>query len=319
MKLFATSILIASLYPLPGLATSPKVTVTLSPIHSLVSQVMESVGTPYLLLEGKDSPHTYSLKPSQMQQLQDSNLIIWVGPGMESFLVKPLSTLHTVPQLELMEIAGLIRLGSQEVEHTKNEETNATDQDHVGQDHEYNSHEHDHEEGQFDPHIWLDPHNAQRIVEAVVSALGQQDQAHVSVYQRNGERLKQRLKELDEQLRQRLDKVKNRPFLVFHDAYLYFEQRYHLNKVGKVSLQVEQVPGAQHLSKLRSQIRKLQVVCVFNEPQFESALVTTLIEGSSAKSGILDPLGADFPTGPETYFLLLNKLADSLVACLQSD
>ena len=106
--------------------------------------------------------------------------------------------------------------------------------------------------------------------------------------------------------------VKEIPYIVFHAAYQYFETAYGLNAVGSITIDPERRPGAKRMLEIRQKIKQLNARCVFSEPQFESRLVATVIEGTGAKTGILDPLGADLPAGPEAYFQLMTRLADNL-------
>jgi len=273
---------------------TPQVTVTIKPLHALVSGVMAGVAQPYLLLPDGQSPHAYSLRPSQVKQLAQADLVIWVG--LETFLEKTLTRLPT-QSFKLLEMKGLTLLKVRQwstLPHT---------------------HPSDHDLG-VDPHIWLDPKNAQVIVTALADHLSQIDASHGPRYRDNATRLNQQLTELDQALQQQLNSLRNLPFLVFHDAYQYFENRYGLTAKGALSLSPEQSPSVKHLHELRKLIKDLQVRCVFREPQFESALVTALIQDTSARAGTLDPLGTQLPTGPDAYFSLLRNLANSLENCL---
>ncbi len=151
----------------------------------------------------------------------------------------------------------------------------------------------------------------------MVAVLGQVDPDHKTDYERNGAALIERLNQLDQQLTARLAPIQNQPYVVFHDAYQYLERRYRLNAVGSVVLDPEQRPGAKRVAEIQARIQQRGVRCVFSEPQFQPALVDTIIAGSAASSGILDPLGADIPPGPDAYFQLLERLANALQACLR--
>lgn len=284
-------------------AEVPQVVVTLKPIHALVSGVMQGVGEPNLLLSGGESPHTYSLKPSQMKQLQQAQLIVWVGSAIESFLVKPLQTVpKEVRQLSLLEIQGLhlhkARHGGV-WEHEHHAEA-VTDKEHL------------------DQHIWLDPRNAQFIVQAVSEQLQQLDPAHSSRYAENANRLNARLDALDKSLMQQLKPFRTVALIVFHDAYQYFEERYGLNVVGAISISPENRPSAKRLHQLRERIQSAQVRCVFSEPQFEPSLITPLIENTQVKRGVLDPNGIDLAVGSEAYFNLLTNLAKAVRTCVEN-
>ena len=299
----------------------PQVVVSIKPIHSLVMNVMEGIAEPYLLLSGGESPHTYSLRPSQVRQLHQANLLIWIGPSIETFLDKTVATLsNQTQQLRLFELPNLSLLkirkgGAWETSHSHDEKKETTPT--------HKEPEEVHSEAfkqayQWDQHIWLDPHNAKVMVSAIVQALTQVDPDHASQYTKNANSLIQRLDELDQHLRKSLLASQNLPFLVFHDAYHYFENRYHLTAVGSITLSPETLPSAKRLQALRTRINQLQVRCIFSEPQFESSLVKTLIEGTSVRPGTLDPLGIELAAGTAAYFELLRQLAQLLNECLLS-
>ena len=281
----------------------PQVVVTIKPIHALVSGIMDGVNTPYLLLAGGESPHTYSLRPSQVKQLHQADLLVWIGPAVEKFLEKPLTTLSDQTQvLRLLDVPDLTLLKARRGETWEN--------------HHHHHDSHPATETEIDQHIWLDPHNAQAMVLAITPVLSQIDPNNAPRYQQNATRLIEQLDQLDQELKKQIAPVKELPFLVFHDAYQYFENRYGIAAVGSISLSPETRPSVKRLHELRSRIKQLQVRCVLSEPQFESALVTTLIEGTLTRRGILDPLGVELTAGTEAYFILLRNLAKSLSQCL---
>ena len=305
----------------------PRVVVSIKPLHSLVSGVMAGIGKPELLVKSGGSPHGYVLRPSEAQALSRAQLIIWVGHGLESFLEKPLATLgHQAHQLELSEEleASLLptREGGSWEAHAHNHAVEHHDDDHDAEPHHHEDmangtghHEHHHDE--HDQHLWLDPAMAKRIVTLTAAALSEIDPARQERYQTNATQLVERLDQLDHELKKRLEAVKSTPYIVFHDAYHYFESAYGLHAVGSITIDPERKPGAKRIREIREKIIRLNARCVFSEPQFESRLVATVIEGTEAKTGVLDPLGADLPEGPDAYFQLLNRLADNLLVGLK--
>ena len=312
-----------------GLATvamaEPNVVASIKPVHSLAAGVMEGVGTPTLLVDGAASEHSYALRPSDARALSQADLVFWVGEGLESYLTGPITTLAGGAYIvELAEIDGVrllaARTGGNWEAHDHEHGEDATH--HVSG----NGHENDHHHNQdaeddlhhtaYDAHLWLDPENARQIVAAMVAALSEQDPENAAVYRANGNRLGERLAALDRELAALLAPVKDVPYVVFHDAYQYFEVRYDLAAVGSITVSPERQPGAQRLHEIREKITALDVRCVFSEPQFEPAVVDTLREDTEARTGELDPLGADLPNGPDLYFDLLRNLAGSLKSCL---
>ncbi len=297
--------------PLVALA-GPKIVASIKPVHSLVAGVMREVGEPRLLVLGGASPHEYSLRPSDARAISEADIVFWIGPELESFMVKPLQNAKgRVRSVALLDAPGVAVLPLREGGAWEPHQHHPTEP--VGH---HSDHDHDHESGR-DVHIWLDPVNAVAMARRIVAVLGDADSAHRADYERNGAALIERLNQLDQQLAGDLAPIKDRPFIVFHDAYQYFERRYGLSAAGSITLSPEQRPGAKRVTEIQARIRDLGVRCVFGEPQFQPALVETAIAGSGARSGVLDPEGgAELQAGPEAYFELLRRLADSLRTCL---
>ncbi|MFH1805172.1 MAG: zinc ABC transporter substrate-binding protein [Pseudomonadota bacterium] len=321
---------------------APNVVVTIKPVHSLASAIMEGVGEPVLLLDGAASPHSYSLRPSEARSLNEANLVIYVADNLESFLEKPLQSLAgKAHQLELIDVLGMhvlaVRAGGAwethshgdddhdhehgdhaEHEHDDHDEEDH-DHDHEGHDHEehgdHDEHDHDHA-GQNDPHLWLDIHNGETIARAIAAELTEIDMAHAAQYETNLQALLAKLETLEGDLQKRLDSVKDLPFVVFHDAYQYLEHGFGLTAVGSITVSPEQTPGVQRLHEIEDKIKSTGAQCVFAEPQFRPAIVDAVVADTGARSGILDPLGANIPAGPDAYGAILSQNVDALVGCL---
>ena len=165
-------------------------------------------------------------------------------------------------------------------------------------------------------HLWLDPANAGVWVDAVVETLAAADPANADTYEINGEIVQADLDSLTLELTGTLSPVRDRPFVVFHDAFQYLEHRFGLTVAGAITISPDVQPGAQRIAEIQQRIRDLEAVCVFAEPQFEPRLVTVVTEGTDAEIGMLDPLGTDLPDGPDLSFDLMRENAHALVECL---
>ncbi|MGD9476485.1 zinc ABC transporter substrate-binding protein ZnuA [Shinella sp. G-2] len=323
-------------------AETPNVVVSIKPIHSLVSAIMQGVGEPALIVEGAASPHTYSLKPSNAAALQDADVVFWVGHGLEAFLEKPLEALGgKATVVELDDAPGLEKLPFREGgpfeahEHDGEEEGHDhAHEDHAeeGQGHDEAGHDHakeaeghahgeeagheGHDHGEFDMHLWLSPDNARAIAAEAAKVLAEKDPANAVTYNKNLADLTDRLAALDKEIAETVAPVKEKPFIVFHDAYQYFEHHYGMQAAGSITVSPETLPGAERLTQIRDKVKTLGATCVFAEPQFEPKLVNVVIEGTPAKSGTLDPEAATLDAGPELYFTLMKGLATSLKDCL---
>lgn len=299
--------LLLGLSAAPAYAEAPRVVVSIKPIHSLVASVMQGVGEPTLLVRGGASPHDYALKPSDAKAIHDADIVIRVGEGLEGFLVRPMANRSKATQdIELVHAAGLTILEPREGA--------AWEAHSHGRIHDHAKHQEHH--GNVNMHLWLDPENAKEIADIVATALAARDPANAAAYRANADALRRRLDDLDTELKAALAPVGERRFVVFHDAYQYFERRYGLNAAGSIMVNPDRPPSAKRLAAIRDRIKSLGATCVFAEPEFEPRLVDTVVEGTPARKGVLDPEGAAIPEGPDLYVTLMRNLAKGLTECL---
>ncbi len=304
-------------------ADGPAVVASIKPIHSLVASVMAGVGEPYLIVRGGASPHTYSLKPSDATALGRAAVVFWVGPGLELFLESPIQKIaRRAKVVTLSEAPGLIRLAYRQggVFETHADDEHGDHGDEAHEDEHATGDDHDHggaaASNRIDMHLWLDPLNAKALVRNIAATLAKADPRRASVYNANAKKVAQRLDGLTRDVAAKLAPVKGKSFIVFHDAYQYFEKRFGMNAAGSITVSPEIAAGAQRVSEIHRKIRELGATCVFSEPEFEPRLVHVDTEGTPAASGVLDPEGAALTEGPDLYFQLIEGLAASLRGCL---
>ncbi|MCB8838985.1 zinc ABC transporter substrate-binding protein [Aurantimonas sp. VKM B-3413] len=279
---------------------APKVVVSIKPIHSLVASVMQGVGEPMLIVDGAGSPHDYSLKPSQAAALQAADLVFWMGPELETFLAGPIKTIAASASAEKLDTApGLVKL--------KPRSGGLFEADDDGDS-----------DVPVDPHLWLDPENAKAMASDIATALAKADPENSEHYADNLARLNERLDALVDTTKRELQPIADKPFIVFHDAYQYFDKRFGLNTIGAITISPETAPGAARVAEIRDKIATAGAVCVFSEPEFEPKIVQVVTEGTDAGTGVLDPLGAELAAGPDLYFELISDMSKSLTACLGS-
>jgi zinc transport system substrate-binding protein len=306
--------LASALVAVPGTARAEELNVvaTIKPIHSLVAQVMGDVGEPRLLVGGAASPHTYSMKPSDARALNAARVVFRVSEEIEPFTRKIVASLpKSVSVVTLAEAPGLKLLDKR---------TGDTFESHDHGHHENGKHDHGHDDHDHGPvrdgHVWLDPQNAAAMVREIARALSEAAPAHAATFKANADKAIAGIDSLAQEIEAELAPVKGKSFVVFHDAYQYFEQRFGLTAAGAITVSPEVQPSAKRLSEIRGKIKSLGVACVFAEPQFKSKLVATVIEGTGAKAGTLDPEGASVEPGDGAYAALLRNLAQGLTSCL---
>ena len=333
--ILATTVLLSS----NALANAEtKVIASIKPVHSLVSAVMEGVGSPGLLVKGAGSPHSYSLKPSQAEELQAADVIFWMGHDLEAFLENSIENIaKNAKSVSLMDSHDLIKLSFREGgafeahahdDHDDHDDHGHDDHkdhdDHGHDDHkDHDDHGHDdhkdhddHGHDEIDPHVWLDPANAKALVHEIEETLSEADPANASVYEANAKTMMSKLDNLMAEIDNELQPVRGRGYVVFHDAYQYFENRFGVSAIGSITVSPEVMPGAERVAELREKVKSLDATCVFSEPQFEPKLVKTVTENTNAGTGVLDPLGSSIKDGPELYFTLIRNMAKSLKDCL---
>lgn len=293
----------------PALA-APRVVASVVPVQSIVAAVMGDTGTPELLLKGSMSEHRAVFTPSQIAALGDADLVFIVGHGLEAKLaqISGSDAVNGKTFIELSDAPGIARLPIRE--------GGAWEPDTDGHDHG-DTHA---AEGvlTFDPHIWLDPENAKAMAREVAADLAKADPANAATYAANEKAFALEIDKTSAAIAAELAPVKDRPFIVFHDAYHYFEKRFGLSGVGSISDVSAQAPSAERLAEVRDKIAAAHAACVFREPQFDDRVVQTVIEGTGAREGVLDPLGASLAPGPEAYPQLLRNLSKALKDCLSA-
>ena len=283
-----------------------KVVTTIKPLHSLISKVMDGVGEPSLIIEGTNNPHTFVFKPSHAQMLEEADIVFWVGEDLEAFLEKPLNSLaKNATKVSFMELTSIEKL--------KFREENIFDdhEDHDGHEDKHEGHEHLH--GEFDAHIWLDPANAKAMVLEVSHELSELDPDNKNQYEKNAAKVINSLDDLINEVDSSISKDVS--YVVFHDAYQYFENRFGVSSAGALTLNPDVLPGAKQIVDIQDIIQDKKIKCIFSEPQYNPKIIETLANDMNISTGVIDPLGAYLEKGSEMYNELILNIANSLKKC----
>ena len=293
-----------------------KVVTSIKPIHSLASYIMDGVGSPGLIVDGYNSPHNFQLKPSHAKMLEQADIIFWVGEDLENFLEKPLDTIaKKAEKIELLEIKGIKKLKFRE----RNIFEEHDDHGHDAKKEEHEDHDdHDdhegHGHGEYDPHIWLDPINAKVILNEITEHLIENDSKNASIYKSN---LAKALAEIDKLIIDVITETNtDLSYVVFHDAYQYYENRFNVNILGAMTVNPDVMPGAEQIHEIHEVIEHDNVSCILSEPQFNPDIIKSIAKDTNVKTGVLDPLGANLKPGKDLYLKLINKLTEGLTDCL---
>jgi zinc transport system substrate-binding protein len=204
-------------------------------------------------------------------------------------------------------------------EHEKAGHDHDHDHEHGHEDHKHEDQKHDdhaHAHGAQDPHAWLSPANAAVWFDAIAATLSEADPENAATYAANASAGKAELGTLTGEIAQQLEPVKGKAFIVFHDAYQYFEDAFGLSAAGAISLSDATDPSPARIAEIQGRIRAEGIDCVLAEPQFNEAIVATVTEGTEVGTGVVDPLGSTLDLGPGFYPALIRDLAAQLAECL---
>ena len=303
-----------------------KVVTSIKPIHSLAAYVMDGVGKPNVIVDGYNSPHGFSLKPSHAKMIENADLIIWVGEDLEAFLEKPLDSIaKKAKKVELMDLKGIKKLkfreknifeGHDDHGHKKDKHDDHGHKEHKKHGHKEDKHDDGHEghaHGEHDPHIWLDPMNAKVIIKEITNQLVKLDSANSAKYKANSREAISDIDALTNSIKKDLNK--NSRVVVFHDAYQYFENRFGIKVLGALTVNTDVLPGAEQLAEIREVIEHEKVNCIFSEPQFNPSIIKTIAKDTNIKTSVLDPLGATLDKGKGMYSKLLKNMSSSFKGC----
>lgn len=298
----------------PALADAPGVVADIRVTGALVDEVLGELGRATVLVEGDADPHHFQLRPSQARAISDADLLVWVGPDLTPWLDRAVAGGGPEARVTLLRVpgTGLRSFGAHGHERGNDDRSHGAPAHSHAQEEDGDDGHH----GAVDPHGWLDPANAAPWLAAIAAALAEVDPENAETYRANAGAAAQRIAEGAGRISERLAPFRDRPFVVFHDAYGYFEAAFGVTIAGSVALGDATDPGARRLGDLRRRIAREGITCLFREPQHSPAASEALARDTGARLGTLDPLGTTLADGPDFYLRLLEAMADDIARCL---
>lgn len=268
--------------------------VSIKPLHSLISNITGELNKTELLLSKQQSPHHFQLRPSQKRMINRADILFYSSDNIESFLPAIQHTTEKLKFIQLSQIPGIKTLPTRQL--------NA---------------QHSHNSGHTDGHIWLSIDNAKIISRYVTDVLSKHSPEKAGSYNKNLNRLLLKLEQLKQNNQLLLKQYSATPYLVYHDAYQYFEAENNLSAAYFITSDPEHSPGIKRVKELRQLISRKNIQCIFYEPPNIPALLKTITEGKTTRLSGLDPVGSQIPAGKEHYFQLLKNTANTLYSCLK--
>ena len=291
-------------------ADVPQVTTDIPVTHSLVTRVMAGIGTPDLIVNRGASPHDYSLRPSNAASLEAADLVFWISSELTPWLEGALKTLAADAKvIELMDTKASTVLPFRD-----------------GATFETHSHRHKHDEDghdedehatvNIDPHGWLDPDNGKTWLDVIATELSKIDPENTDIYFDNVSQGKTDIDAVISEIDATLATFRGTNFIVYHDAYQYFERRFDVLAAGSISMGDVSDPSPARIAEIRQTVEELDMTCVFSEPQFNPELIATVVDGTKARARVIDPLGTRLALGADFYLNLLRNIAQTMASCL---
>jgi zinc transport system substrate-binding protein len=209
-------------------------------------------------------------------------------------------------------------------EHGHDDHDHDKEDEHAHDDHGHEEHadhdDHDdhegHAHGDHDPHAWLSPANAGTWLNVIAAQLSAADPENAGRYFENAAAARAEMEALSAEIAETLAPSKGGSFVVFHDAYQYFENDFDFPASGAISISDASDPSPARIAEIQGRIKEEGIDCVLSEPQFNPGLIATVMEGSEANTAVIDPLGAELEPGAALYPQLLRNMANTLAECL---
>ncbi|MCP5357798.1 MAG: zinc ABC transporter substrate-binding protein [Pseudomonadales bacterium] len=284
-------VLLVSLLPRHSLAQT-QVVASIKPLQMIAAAITDGVSEPGVIIPPNQSPHNFNLRPSDVARLADADFVLWVGPGLETYLAGVLQQRGLAEKaLAAASLPGIFLMAMNEDGHLHEGET-------------------------YDPHLWLSTRNAVIVAKALGNRLTEADPQNAERYKANMADFEAAMTVLESRLQARFDELQDVPFAVYHNGTHYLESQVGIEHIFVLVPDHEIQPGIRHLLGLREQIESLQPVCLLEDINANAATVDTVFRDYPVRRVILDTLGQDVTLGRSAYENLIAGIASAIAQCL---
>lgn len=285
-----------------------KIVVSIPTLAMMVEPLLDEDDELVVLLAPGASPHGFQLKPSHMMAIEQAELVVSVGSGVDGWLQAALRN-YKSDQLVMMQQPGLVVLSKRQ--------GGVWEGSHNDAHHQHDEHEHselnEQQKARIDGHIWLGLHNAKVLIGAVSQTLQAMQPMRAGAIAAREKAVIESLTARELVWNAELAPLKSEGFVVMHDAFQYFEHTFGLNAAGTIHVNPELPPSAKRLHELRQVIRNRNIRCVFTEPQFPQQRLRPVIQALNVAVGELDPVGVEQEIMP--YEMFYDRLVQNFVGC----
>lgn len=281
-----------------------RVVASIFPLADVARQVGGSFVEVVCLLPPGVSPHGYSLKAQQAEQVAQADLLVTVGLGIDEWAARA-ARLAASRSISVLAMAGSAQVIKGIVEQDDEDE-------HVPAA----AHGHHHDPAMGDPHVWLDLGAMERFTGMLADELAQRAPQHREAFGVNARAYVEQLRTLDAEYRKTLSPLKHRAFVSFHSAFGYLAKRYGLEQMAVYNADAAGF-GPERIEKVAAFIRAKGIRVVFAEPQFPAEKLQALSQMTGATIARLDPEGNPDVPGYDSYLALMRSNLQTLAAALK--
>ncbi|WMY97616.1 MAG: zinc ABC transporter substrate-binding protein ZnuA [Arsenophonus sp.] len=283
------------------------VVTSIRPLSFIASAITDGITDVYSLVPIGSSPHDYSIKISDLKKIKNSDLLIWIGPNLENFLIK---VIHNVPKNNVITLMYDVNIKKMLLKNNSNDFENFYKKRRYQKiDDHLNFHN-------VNTHIWLSSDIAFIIAKNIYEKLIILYPEYQNKLNHNLNVFKKNLKDVNKKINDEFFSLRNKKYFVFHDAYAYFEQKYNLSSSGYFTINPTIYPGIKTLYKIKKILNKENISCIFVEPQFKFSIIESIVKNTNVKIGILDPLGDEISINKNSYLEFLTMLSQQFKYCL---
>lgn len=249
----------------------PIVSVSIPPQAYFLKQIAQDTLEINILIPQDSDPHTFEFKPSTLSSLTKSELYLTIGLEFEKIWIPKLKA-H-LPQT--LSITNQIQFLPS-----------------IHDDHDHHNHQSDHNDGEYDPHIWLSPKLVKILASNIASILIENFPQHKALYEKNLKKFLQRLDSLDKQITQALSPIKNRKFIVYHPSWGYYAKAYNLTQIP-VEIEGKE-PKAKELKALITLAKQEGIKIIFAQNGFSKNSAQVIAKSCDAQVLLTNPLAYEW-------------------------
>ncbi len=276
MVLMIRAILVTLFFP-TALFAKLKICVSIPPQAFFVDKIAGELAKTTVLIPPGASPATYAPKPSQLKAIREAKIYFTIGVPFEHNWLDRFRSIN--PSLKIVDMAKGI---------AKKPLHNPLEAHEAHNEHEGHAH------GARDPHVWLSPQLARILAKNVTETLINADPEHKAVYEKNYAQFIALTQDLEKEIAEKLQPLKQRTFIVFHPSFGYFADEFALKQVAIEKEGKE--PSLRYMKRVIDFAREHNIKTIFVEPQFSQKSARYIAKQIGGKVVAIDPLAYDWDT-----------------------